>query len=769
MDKTNYYKFSFFISFKNVGILTDEEIFLGIKSGRWKKPVDKYRNALLIDDNAYKLKNQLPAFAISGVFKGSHTAENLVQYSKIIGLDFDKVDDLERLKKKVIELEYTYAAFISPSENGLKVFVKVNSNENQHSNAYKLVRTYYENIVNTKSDDSCKNINRLCYFSYDKDLYYNPDSKIFEIALNKKSKQITDNNLIFNDGTSTDNHLQKIKILKESLDKKMTFQEGNRNHYIATLAGIFNRYAIPNDTALNYLLRFTESNFSENEIRQTFSSIYRKTEWNGTANVEHDFTETLLSASNHLDSIKDFIMPNTKSTSVILETLLSTIEPIDFREYANLFDEKLKLQKKHYLVSVVEILIDKSKEHEFDLCRKNGEIFLYNSQYWASIGEDVFKDFLGEVALKMGVQKFDAKLHSFKDELYKQFLTDAGLEEIKPNTDTTLINLKNGTFEISPNNQTIREFRQSDFITYQLPFEYDKSANAPKFKAFLNQVLPDAALQDILSEYLGYVFIKSSILKLEKVLLLYGSGANGKSVMFDIINAILGVENTTSYTLQSLTDENGYSRAMIANKLLNYASEINGRLEASIFKQLASGEPVSARLPYGKPHIINDYAKLMFNCNELPRTVENTNAFFRRFIIIPFKVTIPEDEQDKGLSKKIINTELSGVFNWILEGLQRLLKNRVFTDSKLIKEEITQFRKESDSVLMFLEEYKYVKSITKRMDRTTIYHLYKEYCLDFGNRPLSAGKFYKRLRSKDFKEESSNGIRYFNIEAKKEK
>lgn len=112
-------------------------------------------------------------------------------------------------------------------------------------------------------------------------------------------------------------------------------------------------------------------------------------------------------------------------------------------------------------------------------------------------------------------------------------------------------------------------------------------------------VLPQTELQSVLAEYLGYIFFKSSSLKLEKVLLLYGTGANGKSVLFEIISALLGSESTTNFSLQSLTDEKGYQKAMIANKLLNYASEINGKLEASMFKKLISGEPVEARLPYG--------------------------------------------------------------------------------------------------------------------------------------------------------------------------
>ena len=75
-------------------------------------------------------------------------------------------------------------------------------------------------------------------------------------------------------------------------------------------------------------------------------------------------------------------------------------------------------------------------------------------------------------------------------------------------------------------------------------------------------------------------------------------------------------------------------------------------MEAAIFKQMVSGEPVEARLPYGQPFILRQYAKLIFNRNELPKDVEHSNAYYRRFLIIPFDVTIPEHEQDKTYTSK---------------------------------------------------------------------------------------------------------------------
>ena len=454
-----------------------------------------------------------------------------------------------------------------------------------------------------------------------------------------------------------------------------------------------------------------------------------------------------------------------KNSSEILKKLLKKIEVINFREYAELIGTD-KIQKKHYLVSVIEVLIKITNEQKFSLCRKNEMVYLFNGEYWEHIDNNLFKDFLGQVALKTGVNKFDAKLHLFKDELFKQFISDARLKEIKTDNRTKLINLKNGTFEINRIKQTVREFNKSDFLTYQLPFKYNPKAKSPTFKNFLNEVLPDKDLQNVLAEYLGYIFIRNGVLKLEKVLLLYGTGANGKSVLFDVICALLGSQNITNYSLQSLTGKDGYHRAMIANKLLNYASEINGKLEVSFFKQLASGEPVEARLPYGNPQLITDYARFIFNCNELPRETEQTNAFFRRFIILPFRKTIPPEKQNKKLAEQIINNELSGVFNWVIDGLKRLLENEKFTDSDIVKNEVRLYEIESDSVLMFLEDFEYQTSIKKTIAVNVIYNEYKVYCYDNGYIVCSIKTFSQRLVKKGITKKRANPLTLFYIQKK---
>jgi len=246
-------------------------------------------------------------------------------------------------------------------------------------------------------------------------------------------------------------------------------------------------------------------------------------------------------------------------------------------------------------------------------------------------------------------------------------------------------------------------------------------------------------------------------------LLLYGSGSNGKSVFFDTVNAMLGEENVSTYTLKSLTNQNGYYRAKIANKLLNYASEIDGEMSTALFKQLVSGEPVEARLPYGEPFTLNNYAKLIFNCNELPTDVEHTNAFFRRFLIVPFDVTIPPEKQDKKLSYKIIENELSGVFNWVIEGLHRVLKQKGFTECEEVNQQVEKYRTESDSVLSFLDERGYKSSTISYTPLAELYQSYRRFCEQDGYKPCGNRKFSSRLKNAGYITERKEYGRVFYV------
>ena len=431
----------------------------------------------------------------------------------------------------------------------------------------------------------------------------------------------------------------------------------------------------------------------------------------------------------------------------VLDYLLEQVKPVDFRQLAGLKDDRDKLNTTHYVVITIRQVLALAEHSKWNLSYCQGFLHSYNGSYWKHLDEVTLRFFLRQAAGRLGVPDIKANYHGFVDQLYKQFLTTASLPAPSPAVrEVVSINLQNGTFDIGLNSQGIRAAAAADFLTHELPFAYDPAALAPLWLAFLDRVVPDKASQHVLAEYLAYLFIPTAKLKLEKVLLLYGTGANGKSVFFEVITALLGPENVSNYSLSSLTKEPAYARAHLATKLVNYGSELNGgKMEVDTFKRLASGEPVEARLPYGQPFVLTDYAKLIFNCNELPTEVEHTHAFFRRFLIVPFTVTIPDAEQDKTLASTIIQQELAGVFNWILAGLHRLLAQQGFTNSAAIQAQLDAYKKQADTVRLFLEDAGYVADADSWVKAQEVYQEYKYFCQDDGYRAVGRQKFTARL------------------------
>ncbi len=425
------------------------------------------------------------------------------------------------------------------------------------------------------------------------------------------------------------------------------------------------------------------------------------------------------------------------------EVLVKILDRIGKCDFASLVPGG-DVRQKHRVVLTINHLLETVSKNNFALARKNDFVFVYNGEYWREIDRDNLEYFLGQLAQKSAVDDLEAQHYEFKTKLYKQFLAAAHFENVERNNQHVLINLRNGTFEIGEDSQTLRPFKPEDFLTHQLPFEYDAAATCPTFDKYLNDVLPESELQNILAEFFGYIFTRD--LKLEKALLLYGTGANGKSVIFDVMNALIGPENISNFSLSDLLGE--HNRALIANKLLNYGSEINASVTRDVFKNLVSGEPIMARLKYGNSFLMNRYAKLCFNCNELPRDIEHSEAYFRRLMILPFRLTIPEGKQDKELAQKIIKTELAGVFNWVLEGLRRLLRNRRFTNSEIVKTLVTQYRREADTVACFLDEEGWKSSTDDSYITQKDFHRdYKSFCVEGGYKPVGRVNFGKRLET----------------------
>lgn len=411
-----------------------------------------------------------------------------------------------------------------------------------------------------------------------------------------------------------------------------------------------------------------------------------------------------------------------------------------------------KIKQKNYVVCIMDELLRIAKLSNWNLCKCYDYVYAYNGGCWKQLESDSLKCFLGEAAIKFGFSVLEAKHHLFKNELLNQFLSQAQLTAPEKDAEKILINLQNGTFEFVGNAWSLRPFEPKDFLTYQLSFDYAPSATSPLFNKYLEKVLPDLDSRLILQEFAGYIF---SNLNLEKCLVLTGGGKNGKSVFFNILTALLGKENTLTYPLGLFNHE--YNRAKLTNVLLNYSSEKGIGIDPDTFKALVTGEPQQARLPHGRPFTLYNTVRFILNCNELPRETESTDGFFRRFLIIPFDVKISEAETDIKLADKIIKSELPGVFNWLLSGLTRLNQQQKFTESVKVNNAIAEFRKQSDSVALFVDEHGYKKCTENKILVKTLYSDYKSFCYNGSFKVASINTFSIRLHNSGFEKTRATG------------
>jgi putative DNA primase/helicase len=446
-----------------------------------------------------------------------------------------------------------------------------------------------------------------------------------------------------------------------------------------------------------------------------------------------------------------------KTLEQISRELLNEIKELDFSNYLGL-PKGSSIRQKHLVVAVVNRLLEVATDNRWNMAMVYGSIYLFNGCFWQQIEKDELKSLLGKAASRMGVPEYDAIHFEFKDKLLKQFLTHAHLTPPKNKSSSTHINLLNGTFEITASGNKLRDFEPADFLTNQLPFEYDPAAVCPMFDNFLYRVLPDESCRKVLQEFSGYIF---SDLNLEKVLILSGSGSNGKSVFFNILCALIGKDNLLNYSLGMFAHE--YNRAKLVNVLLNYSSEKGADLDPDILKLLASREPIQAREPYGSSFTVHIKTKFIINANELFKMVEQSEAFFRRLLVIRFTEKITDSEKDIHLADKIIASELPGIFNWLLKGLDRLMAQQNFTDSTEIENAVQDYKRQSDSVALFVDDKKYSNSTCNKEAIADLYPIYKTFCYDDGYKAVGKNKFSTRLENLGFEKTrlTGGGAAYF--------
>lgn len=256
---------------------TIPEILHEIKTGKYRPGITYLRKSLAENKlEAYeKAKKSLPAFTPSGKFVGGRKMEFLEAYSNFIILDIDKLSqtDLQNAKHKANQCEYTYASFISPSGNGLKILVKVNTTKEDHKETFLAIQKNYETLLSHEIDKSGKDITRLCFYSFDDNLYHNEAAKVFvSEAMQTSQAEPVEASTTLNLKLQTSNSEAVYNHCIRFTEKKVQYATGSRNVFVHQLACNLNRKGISLNDALSFIL--TDFGYDEKEVTQTVHSAY---------------------------------------------------------------------------------------------------------------------------------------------------------------------------------------------------------------------------------------------------------------------------------------------------------------------------------------------------------------------------------------------------------------------------------------------------------------------------------------------------------------
>jgi len=286
-----------------------------------------------------------------------------------------------------------------------------------------------------------------------------------------------------------------------------------------------------------------------------------------------------------------------------------------------------------------------------------------------------------------------------------------------------------------------------------LPFEFDPSAVAPEWTATAKRITSNNPEAIALLNEAGAFAVMGGRYYPHKAIVLVGDGANGKTTFVNTICAVAGKGNYSSLTLLDI-QQSEYNRQLMDGKLFNISEEtsVKSFADSSMFKRMVGGGVIQVRKIYKDAYEIENRAKIITTCNELPASYDSTHGFARRLIILPFtrKFTKDDPDFDPNVDEKI-KKELPGIFNIFLEAYDRLVKNNAFTECKIAEAKLEEYKLEIDSVMNWAKEnvaYFHNGSMdSKYITIPDMYAAYKTRVEMGGERPVNVKVFGKRLKT----------------------
>lgn len=351
----------------------------------------------------------------------------------------------------------------------------------------------------------------------------------------------------------------------------------------------------------------------------------------------------------------------------------------------------------------------------------NEEILYYEDGIYKHSGSKKVKEVLMRF---MG--KYLKKYHI--SEIIMQIQGRTYISRDNINTDANLIHMNNGIYNLESGE--LNDFDPMIYATNKIPVDYDSNATCPKVETFLSDVLTEED-KKIIYELFGYVLFRGY--PFQYAFMFIGGGSNGKSVLINLFKAFVGKNNVSNISLQDIGGDR-FAGSELFDKMVNLYPDLSdeGLKSTGVFKALTGGDGIDVQRKFQtRFHLVNQ-AKLIFSCNKLPKTSDDTDAFFRRWIITNFPNKFTGKNADRFLIDKLTTPdELSGLFNCAVNELSRIIKEGDFSHSETTEKTKERYIRLSNPLRAFILDCIDAEPegcITKEY----FYIAYRKYCVSEG-------------------------------------
>ena len=394
--------------------------------------------------------------------------------------------------------------------------------------------------------------------------------------------------------------------------------------------------------------------------------------------------------------------------------------PVEFIIY----DEKNKPTKVNIEKVVIELLDKGDYEFKTIFFTKGETIYLfdYETGYWTNNGKELIKT---ETERLLGSWCKNHVVQEIIEKIKRKTAIDA--DEFNK-LQEGFICIENGIFDL--NKQKLLKFTPDYYFKTKIPITFDPKKDCPKIKKFFKDMLYEEDVP-VIQEWFGFNLYNRYFEK--KAMIAFGDADTGKTVTLNLLIAFLGEKNKVNLSLQQITNGKSFDLLDLKDMYANIHDDLSDKdlATGAGFKISTGGGYITGEEKFGDRIDFKTFAKHLFATNKIPSVSDiDDDAYWMRWIPIPFDNQIKRKKQDKSILNELTTKEeMSGLFNWSLIGLKRLIKNNGFSFNKTVEEVKTIMQRNSHPLSAFSQDWLVKdKEKTVKITKEEMFEKYSCWC-----------------------------------------